>query len=125
LCAIINNSDINSINEKTVISSLESLRDNTLSRIKEIRKIEPTNKNRLSLGREAAFYSQLYINTILSIGKIEETELVSHCDGVPDSLSYILLRIYSSDGAPNILSLLPIVDMSPPMELNQISQVGN
>lgn len=70
-CALINKSKINSIDKQTIIASLETLRTNSLLKIKQMRERSHfTKENKLSFGRESALYSQLHINSILAIDKV-------------------------------------------------------
>ncbi|MCW3125280.1 MAG: methyltransferase protein [Bacteroidetes bacterium] len=74
LCALIQKKQIMGISDSTIKKALNILQNNTLEKIRNNRKKDITSENRLSLGREAAFYSQLYINAKLTIEKLKEAE---------------------------------------------------
>ena len=71
LCALVNKQKIGKLDVSTVIKSLETLQKNTFAKINKIRKAPVNEENKLVLGRESAYYSQLYINAILSIEKLK------------------------------------------------------
>lgn len=71
LCALINKNDMKEISKPMVKEALKKLMSNTLTKIKINRAIEPTKENKIVLGRESGFYSQLYINCLLAIEKLK------------------------------------------------------
>jgi len=66
LCTVLKKTSIGIVSNSSIQNALTVLKKNTLENIKDLRKIEITNENKIPLGRESAFYSQLYINALLS-----------------------------------------------------------
>ncbi|HXP52663.1 MAG TPA: AAA family ATPase [Bacteroidia bacterium] len=66
LCMSINKKDMGNVTYHTLKKSLAIRRNNALESIRKSRKAIANQENKLALGRESAFNSQLYINTILA-----------------------------------------------------------
>jgi len=66
MCALMLKSNLKPINKNNVIRAMTLLEENTLKKIKELRKKNTNEANKLGIGRKSAFYSQLYINSKLA-----------------------------------------------------------
>ncbi len=71
-CTLIQKEDIKKINNASILKSIEKLKQNTFERIEKIRNDAKPDSNRQKLGRESAFLSQQYINTILAVKALEK-----------------------------------------------------
>lgn len=72
LCVVISKTHIKKIDKNSILKSMHILQENTYKEIKNNRKIIKTKENELVLGREAAFLSQLYINSKLAEEKLNQ-----------------------------------------------------
>ncbi len=70
LCALLNKSKLNNVTVQTTIEAIQQIKKNAFQKIKTLRKETPTPQNKLSLGREAALNSQLYLNSDLALEKL-------------------------------------------------------
>ena len=66
MCAVIPKTNLIHINKGSLTNALKVLKENTLRKIIDVRSSNDNKENDLSNGRKYAFYSQLYINTILA-----------------------------------------------------------
>jgi hypothetical protein len=71
LCCVIEKNQIQSISKGGIVAALKTLQQNCFKNIKRLRKLSVKEESKLSIGRESAFYSQLYLNTMLAIEKLE------------------------------------------------------
>lgn len=66
LCTVIPKTNLEKVTNTTISDSLQKLRENIFERLKKLRGIPVTTENKLTLGRESAYCSQLYINCLFA-----------------------------------------------------------
>ena len=63
ICAMLPKTNLKEIDNSNVLKSMRLLEENTLQKLEILRKTEVTVANQAKLGRQTAFFSQLYINS--------------------------------------------------------------
>ena len=71
LCSLIPKQLVNEVTNESIQSALVKLQENSIEKIKTLR--STNNSKPLSLGREAALYSQLYINSFLALESLKSS----------------------------------------------------
>lgn len=66
LCAMFKKENISTVTNESLNAALSLLKESTFNKLVTLRTQDINNNNRLSVGRENAFYSQLYINCIFA-----------------------------------------------------------